>query len=92
MKNNIPPLAERRERLLAQAAQQRATLAHDVEPWRIPLALADQGLNALRYIKRHPVLLIGGVAVLAMLRPDRGWRWLRRGWLTWQVVNRLRRE
>lgn len=92
MKNNIPPLAERRERLLAQAAQQRATLAHDVEPWRIPLALADQGLNALRYIKRHPVLLIGGVAVLAMLRPDRGWLWLRRGWLTWQVVNRLRRE
>lgn len=90
MKNAAIPLAERRERLLAQAALQRVALAQDIEPWRTPLALADRGLDALRYIKRHPALLVGGFALIAVLRPGRAWTWLRRGWLTWQAIHRLR--
>jgi hypothetical protein len=90
MNSRLTRLAERRERLIAQAAVERATLAQDVEPWRAPLALADQGLAALRFIKRHPVWIAGGAAVVAALWPERVGRWLRRGWLAWQVMSRMR--
>ena len=90
MNANLVRLAERRERLVAQAAMQRRTLAQDIEPWRIPLALADQGLNALRYIKSHPEWIVGVVVLLAALRPRRVGKWLGRGWVSWQVMHRLR--
>jgi hypothetical protein len=90
MNANLVRLAERRERLVAQAAMQRRTLAQDIEPWRIPLALADQGLTALRYIKSHPEWIVGVVVLLAALRPRRVGKWLGRGWVSWQVMHRLR--
>jgi len=54
MNEKLIRLAGRRERLVAQAAAQRMALAQNIEPWRKPLARADQRLAALRYIKRHP--------------------------------------
>lgn len=83
-------LAERRERLIAQAAAQRTTLAQCFEPWRVPLARVDQGLNLLRAVKRHPAWIVGGVALFALLRPARVGKWLRRGWVAWGMVRRLR--
>jgi hypothetical protein len=83
-------LAERREHLIAQAAAQRATLARNIEPWRVPLARVDQGLNLLRSIKRHPAWIVGGVVLFAALKPVRVVKWLQRGWVAWQVVHRLR--
>lgn len=90
MNKTLIQLAERRERLVAQAEAQRMALAHHIEPWRIPLALADQGLVALRFMKRHPIWVAGGVALLAALRPGRVMPWLRRGWVTWQMLRGLR--
>jgi hypothetical protein len=88
-------LAERREHLIAQAAAQRSALAQNIEPWRRPLARVDQGLAALRNILRHPAWIVGGVALLAALRPGRVsaagvGKWLTRGWATWQMVRKLR--
>ncbi len=83
-------LVERRQHLVAQAAAQRRALAGDIEPWRTPLALTDQGLNALRYIRRHPTWIVGGIALLAILRPRNAGKWLGRGWVTWQLLDRLR--
>lgn len=90
MNAKLVRLIERRERLVSQAAAQRRTLELDIEPWRIPLALADQGLTALRYIKRHPESIIGGIVLLAALRPGRVGKWLGRGWMSWQLMHRLR--
>lgn len=84
-------LAERRERLIAQAAAQRTALAQCIEPWRVPLARVDQGLNLLRAVKRHPAWIVGGVALFALLRPARFVKLLRRGWVAWGVIHRLRR-
>lgn len=83
-------LAERRSRLIAQAAAQRAALAHDLTPWRARLALADQGIAAVRYVGRHPALIVGGALLLVALRPRHAGRWLQRGWLAWQIGRRLR--
>lgn len=89
MNQKLLRLAQRREHLVAQAEAQRTALAQNVEPWRIPLALADQGLAALHFIKGHPAWVVGGGVLLATLRP--GWvgKWLRRGWLAWQVMHKL---
>ena len=90
MNEKLIRLAERRERLVAQAAAQRMTLAQNIEPWRNPLARADQGLAALRYIRSHPAWIVGGVVLLAVLRPGRIGKWLGRGWVTWQMIHKLR--
>jgi hypothetical protein len=90
MNRKLIRVAERREQLVAQAAAQRGALARDVEPWRIPLALTDQGLTALRYIKSHPKWTLGGIVLLAVLQPRHVGKWLARGWVSWQLMNRLR--
>jgi len=90
MNKKLIRLAERRERLVTRAAEQRVVLAQNIEPYRIPLALADRGMNALRYIKHHPEWIIGGVVLLAALRPGRVGKWLGRGWVTWQMMYTLR--
>ena len=83
-------LALKRERLITQAAQQRTTLARSVQTWRGPLALADKGVSALRYLKRNPLWVVGGVAVLVVLRRQSAGKWLRRGWMAWSMVRRIR--
>ena len=83
-------LTERRERLIAQAAAQRQALAHDIEPWRTPLALADKGINALRFVSRHPKSIVGVIALIAILQPRSAGKWLGRGWVTWQLMHKLR--
>jgi len=83
-------LAQRRARLVAQAEAQRTTLAQSIAPWRGPLALADRGLAALRYLRSHPVLPIGAAAMVVVLRPRRAVKWLRRGWVFWGVLRKLR--
>lgn len=90
MSKKLTHLADRRRQLIAQAAAQRTALAHNVEPWRARLELADRGVAALRYIGRSPVLMVGAALLLAALRPQRARKWLQRGWLVWQIGRRLR--
>ena len=92
MNKKLTLLAERREYLAAQAAAQRIMLAQSLEPWRAPLALADRGVAALRYIRSHPALLLGTAFVIAVLRPGRTARWLGRVWGVWQISRRLFRN
>jgi len=92
MNRTLNRLAERREQLVAQAAAQRHALAQAVAPWRAPLALADRGVEALRAIGRHPVLLLGAALALATLRPGRAGKWVRRLWAGWRIGRRVFRN
>jgi len=83
-------MAERRERLIAQAAAQRMTLAQNIEPLRKPLARVDQGLAALRFVRSHPAIWIVGGALVTALRLGRAGKWLQLGWVTWQMRHKLR--
>jgi hypothetical protein len=82
-------LAEHRRLLIAQAEAQRSVLAHNLAPWRARLALADQGIAAVRYVRNRPGLLVAAVLLLAAFRPRRVGTWLQRGWLVWQIRRRL---
>jgi hypothetical protein len=90
MNNKLAQLAARRQQLVAQAADQRTTLAHSLEPWRARLSLADRGIAGLRYIRRHPALLVGAALLLAALRPRGVGKWLQRGLAVWQIGRRFR--
>lgn len=92
MNARLIELAERRATLVARAATQRAELAQALTPWRQPLAVVDQGVLAARYIRRHPALLVGVVALVAALGPKRVLDWMRRGWVAWRMVLAVRNK
>lgn len=89
MNKKLAILAEHRRQLVARAATQRAALMTGIEPWRAPLAIADKGLDAIRYVKRHPALMIGAVALFAVLRRYPGGKWLQRGWAMYELTRSL---
>jgi hypothetical protein len=90
MNKKLLKLAKRREYLVAKAENQRMQLAQAVDVWRAPLALADQGLAALGFIKKHPILAAGGSAVLVrLLRKSFIGKWFSRGLFALQIVRKL---
>lgn len=90
MNLTLAQLAERRRQLVAQAAFQRTALANDMAPWRARLARVDQGVAAFRYLRSRPFLILGVALLFAAVRPRGVGKWLRRGWLAWQIGRRLR--
>jgi len=91
MNAKLIELAERRTTLVARAATQRVELSQTLAPWRGLLAVAGEGLVAVRYIRNHAALLVGIVAFVTPLRPLRLARWLRRGWLVWRMAVAVKR-
>lgn len=71
--------AERREKLIQKAALQRALLAENIAPLDKPLSIAYRGLQVVRYIKQHPVLMLGVTTGISVIRPARVLKWLKTG-------------
>jgi hypothetical protein len=91
MNAKLIELAERRAVLVRRAATQRVELSQALVTWRGSLAMVDQGLVAVRYIRNHAALLVGLVAVVGPLRSLRVVKWLRRGWLVWRMAVAVKR-
>ena len=90
MNEKLLKLAQRREHLVLEAAKQRLQLAQAVEVWREPLALAEQGLAAISFIKKHPILMAASTALLVRLvRKSFMGKWLGRGMMAWRLVRKL---
>lgn len=90
LQNPQKTLAQRREQLIAQSAQQREQLAHIAQQWRAPLSLADKGLALIGLIKQHPILAAGSsVLLLKLLRQKRIGKWIGRGFAAWQIIRKL---
>jgi hypothetical protein len=86
MNTKLIELAERRATLVARAKAQRADLSQALAPWSSPLGVIDQGMAAIRYLKRYPVVVAGVVTLLVVFRPGRLIKWLPPGWLMWRVA------
>ena len=90
MNKKLIKLAQRRKRLVLEAAEQRVQLTQAVDAWRTPLALADQGLATISFIKKHPILMAASTAVLVRLvRKSFIGKWFGRGMMAWQLVRKL---
>ena len=83
MNKQMLAVMQRRGELLAKIAAQREQMAEAGAHWQVPLALADQGLAVVRFLRSHPVLA-GGVAALFVIR-RRGMVGLLKGaWRLWK--------
>lgn len=92
MNVRLEAIAARRRLLIAEIAGQRQLLGVDFDPWRAPLARIDRGLEMLRLVKRHPLLMAGTVfLVISLRRGGRTRTWLGRGWVAWQVIDTYRK-
>lgn len=83
-------LAERRARLVERIAAQRGEVAARMVPVKRLLGVADKGVGAVRWVRRHPAVVAGIVGLAAALRPRVALTWLKRGWAAWRLVRRLR--
>jgi hypothetical protein len=83
MNKRLAQIAIRRLELLEQIEKQRMDMAYISLHLQKPLAVADVGLKAVRYIYNHPALVSGGVTALLTWRNKgliglarHGWRLL----------------
>jgi hypothetical protein len=91
MSKKLCILAKRREALVEEAVQQRLMLKQIVDSWRTRLIIADQSIALVAHIRQHPALAIGAsLGMLTLMRSSLMRKWFRRGWLTWQVVRKVR--
>ena len=80
MKERLIHLAARRRELLEKIQVQRIELAEISLHLKNPLAIAETGLNAVRFINEHSALMAGTLAALLTLRRKGISGLLRKGW------------
>ena len=83
MSEKMLAVMQRRGELLAKIASQREQVAQVGARWKAPLALADQGWAALRFMRARPVLVAGVVALLVWRRRGAVGT-IRMGWRAWK--------
>lgn len=64
-------LAARRQALRAQSEIQREYLSRTVEDIETRLAGIDRGIDLARRLVRKPIVLAGGIALVALIGPRR---------------------
>jgi hypothetical protein len=84
-------LAARHRALRAHSALQRDSLGRTARDIEARLGVIDRRVAALRGVLRHPAVLAGGVAIVALIGPKRLLRWVSRGALMYTTASRLRR-
>lgn len=82
-------LQRRREQLLMRSAALRVRSRHEAQALEAPLALADQGLHALRWLRANPEWPLAAIGVWVVLGPRRALRWAMRGWWLWRGARRV---
>lgn len=83
MSRRMAALMQRRGELLARIAAQRGQVADVAARWETPLAIADRGVAAARFLRERPLLVAGAAALFVIRR--RGMTGLvRLGWVAWK--------
>lgn len=84
MNERLLDIRVRRARLQSKIEAQRNAVGIITERWEKPLAVADAGLTALRFVKSHPVLIAGvGAAAIFRFRGTAGLA--ATGWRLWRL-------
>jgi hypothetical protein len=91
MSERFNQLTAHHSNLRVRAALQRQQLAahmHDIER---RLGGVDRGISSVRHALRSPAMIVGGIALLALLGPKRIFRWVGRSALLATTARRLMR-
>lgn len=83
--NRLLEIARRKEHLLARAAAQRAAIAGAFHELRGPAAIVDHGVEVMRFVRAHPMLVTLAIGAMAAVGP----RWMfalaGRGVAAWRI-------
>ena len=79
-----------RERLLARCAAQRDELAALTRQLDGPIRIADRGIAGVHYLRAHPVVAGGVVALLAAMQRRNLLKWAQRGFVAWRAYRAFR--
>ncbi|HQS37511.1 MAG: hypothetical protein B7Y16_00075 [Methylotenera sp. 24-45-7] len=94
MSEKLALLAARKQQLIHKAALQRVVVAQNMQALQEPIAMADRGLQVLRYFRQYPVLMLGVTAVsgilIRKLQVARFTILLQTGWSVFQLVRDVR--
>lgn len=88
-------LSAKHSNLRLRSAVQRRQLGSTMNEIEHHLSGLDRGLGAAQRLIKNPAVLIGGVAVVALIGPKRLMRWVSRGALIYTTARRfvrLRRQ
>lgn len=83
-------LTEHKQRLLLRSAELRVEMQHEARALQAPLAVADQAVAVVQWLRARPLVPLGALVSLTVLRPRRVLRWTSRLWWGWGMVRQVR--
>ena len=89
MSDQRTALAQQKGVILQRIADQRTQLHKLSATWQPPLSLIEQGINAIRTLRRHPALTAGAISFI-LIRRKRVWETIRTGIKLWGGFRSLR--
>lgn len=93
MNQQLIDIGVRRGRLIERIASQRIQLGQQLQPVADALNVVDRRIASVRsgigYLRQHPGIVVAAVALLAIVKPRRAWRWAKRGLIAWQTWRSL---
>lgn len=87
---NTLELALKKQRLQIAGAGLRSDIARHSIGLAPIFTGADFVVDAVRYLRQRPELVIAAGVALVIVQPGRAWRWGRRVFVGWQAWRRLR--
>ncbi len=90
MSKKLAAITERRMMLVEQATQQRERLKRNIVPLQSSLVLLDKSFTIVRYVKSHPILILGITTLIGLLKPARAVKWLSESWITTLAIRGIR--
>lgn len=84
-------LAAKHANLRLRSAAQRRQLGATMNEIERHLSGLDRGIAAVSRLLKNPAVLVGGVAIVALLGPRRLMRWATRGALVYSTAKRFMR-
>ena len=84
-------LSQQRARLVGRARVERAHLGAVAARIESKFRWVDAAHKGVQRVRRHPLLLAAGIALLFVLRPRGAVKLLASGWSLWQLYQRARR-
>ena len=94
-RSRLLAIAERRALLKARAQAERESLAALAAradgAGRLAGSVLAAGRRMLEEMRRQPLLVVAGAALLVALRPRRAFKWILKGWSLWRMYRGAQR-
>ena len=83
-------LALKKQRLQIASQSLRADFGDHASGLKPLFTGADYAVEAARWVRHNPQVVVATVVALVVIRPKGAWRWARRAFVGWQVWQKVR--